>query len=183
MTDGALTKHNRGHCGVQVPVNSNDYVPPSKELIPNDPSAIAYHHRPGIDFFFSKSNPHDTHLRAVHHAKEAVCTYAYAVSLKGARKILLALGLEKLVQPFDGQLSEWCNHGWDNNCLIPSPSYFTTHRAKGSDKWDSDINGEKWEQDVHVREKGVSEGIRWSVRLNAEKLMKGQTDYEDSYPD
>ena len=179
-----MSSAHSGHCGVQIPTSKpDDYVPAPNFLHHKDPTAVHYRYRPGIDFFLSKDHPNDKHLRVTHHAKEAVCTYAYAVSLKGARKILLALGLEKLVQPYDGQLSAWCNLGFENMCLVSSPGYFGTHRPKGSNKWDSDINGEVWEQDVKVREKGITEGVRWSVRLNAERMLRGWNDYEDSYPD
>lgn len=65
-------------------------------------------------------------------------------------------------------------------CLTVSPPYFVHHRAKGSAARDSDMHVSERKAEVLsgkkevVREKGVTRGVRWSVRLNAERLVEGK---------
>ena len=70
-------------------------------------------------------------------------------------------------------------------CYSALPSYIGTHRAKGDESKDTD-NGVRGVG--RIRRKGVTEGVRWSVRLNLEALLKGGVEgkggeLEDGYPD
>jgi hypothetical protein len=65
-------------------------------------------------------------------------------------------------------------------CLATQPALFTHWWPRGIRKKESDIDGNRdgW------REVGESKNIRWSVRMNMEKLIKGETgDWVDQWPD
>lgn len=58
------------------------------------------------------------------------------------------------------------------------PQFFEHHRRAGSTKHDSDINDNEG-----FREKAETKNIRWSVQLNMERLVKGETEIVDQWPD
>lgn len=112
---------------------------------------------------------------------EPVCSLGYAVSQRGARSLLYHLGLRAFDLPFDVSLRAWCQ-GRDGNdehrCPGTLPPFFDHHRRRGSTKHDSDINdNEGW------REKAETKNIRWSVMMNLERLVRGETEMEDQWPD
>jgi len=112
---------------------------------------------------------------------EPVCSLAYAVSQRGAQSLLYHLGLRQFDLPFDVSLRAWCQ-GRDGNevhrCPGVLPQFFEHHRRAGSTKHDSDINDNEG-----FREKAETKNIRWSVQLNMERLVKGETEIVDQWPD
>ncbi|KAK4124054.1 glycosyltransferase family 25 protein [Parathielavia appendiculata] len=111
----------------------------------------------------------ETHTRACHHVQEGVCTLGYALSQRGAQTLLHEVALK--------------DHGRapDRQCLTTQPSLFRHHRMAGPKSATSDIgdhgsNGE-------VQDTAMTDMVRWSVRLNADALMEGKTDFADQYPD
>lgn len=59
------------------------------------------------------------------------------------------------------------------------PQLFDHYRPAGSNIADSEINPE----DDKMRDHDYTLNMRWSVRLNMNKLLRGDTDYGDQYPD
>ena len=59
------------------------------------------------------------------------------------------------------------------------PQLFQHHRPKGLRAAFSDIS----DHGGGVNDRATTANIRWSVRLNFEKLVGGATDWVDSYPD
>lgn len=169
-----------GHCGVQQPVgNPKDgwaersrvlsrgavvrlgdaTVPQAKHIHSWDDDGHAR---------FREAYP--DHTRVTHHSLDAVCTFAYAVSQAGARKILYELGLWKMDDPFDLGLRQFCDgimgHG-RHICLTTQPSLFSHYEHKDG----SELDHEKtW-------------NIRWSARENLLKLLDGKTEFDDQWPD
>ncbi|KAF2494769.1 hypothetical protein BU16DRAFT_573109 [Lophium mytilinum] len=171
-----------GHCGMQFPkpdnkplnplgrvVHSNDLTVPEKQFI---------HFQWGSE---DLTNDYPAHTRVVHHATGGVCSLAYAVSQRGARRLLYELGVNKFSSNLDIMLREFCSgangrvHG---TCLTVQPQLFQHHRPRGARKGFSDISdhGEDW------NEKPYSKHIQWSVRMNFRKMVMGETDYADQWP-
>ena len=65
-----------------------------------------------------------------------------------------------------------------HNCLGLQPGLFHHFKMAGPLSASSDIGNHNG-----FRTESSSDMIRWSVRLNADKLMNGETDYADQYPD
>lgn len=123
---------------------------------------------------------HGEHSRLVHMSGGPICSFAYAVSNQGAQKLLYGLAVKELQGIFDNALSWWCtDHSQDAKCISAQPTYFFHHRPAGKASKASDI------QDFgdSTYEKGHTQNMRWSTKINLEKLILNQTDYEDSYPD
>ncbi|KAG8156515.1 hypothetical protein KVR01_013619 [Diaporthe batatas] len=169
-----------GHCGVQQPTGNpkNQWAERSRHIsrgavvrekddtVPQ-PSNI-HSWDDGGHARFRDSYP--AHTRVTHHELDAVCTFAYGVSQAGARRILYDLGLWKMDDPFDLGLRQFCDGTFEHKrhvCLTTQPSLFS-HFTKQEG---SDLDHDKtW-------------NIRWSARENLVKLMDGQDDYDDQWPD
>ena len=166
-----------GHCGMNIPgdnivIRQNDPTVPEKQYLHSwdmeEPTPL------GIF-------PHHTRV-VMAQVGEPVCSLGYAISQKGARSILYNLGLRALDAPFDVSLRYWCQGNKGNeqhNCPGVIPQLFDHYRRKGPKSRDSDINA----KGSAVREKPETLNIRWSVRLNMVKLLRGDTSYDEQYPD
>jgi GR25 family glycosyltransferase involved in LPS biosynthesis len=173
-----------GHCGMAIPltgththargrvVHTADDTVPSRHHVSTDggPATLVYEY--------------SDHTRLTHHVHVPVCSVAYAVSQRGARRILYELSVRNYTSEFDNMLREMCDgeemRSVKLTCLTTQPALFTHWWPRGSRKKESDIDGtrEGW------RDVGESKNIRWSVRTNMEKLIKGETgDWVDQWPD
>jgi len=129
----------------------------------------------------SPLNQYPHHTRVIAHTREPTCSNAYAISNRGARRLLLNLGLQKLDGPFDNMIAGWCEgQGWRTarNCYGVIPSLFGMYRTAGSASRDSDIDTIKG-----TRDRSFSPNIRYSVRNNLERILNGDSEYDDQYPD
>ncbi|KAK9794276.1 hypothetical protein SCARD494_05853 [Seiridium cardinale] len=182
-----------GHCGEVFPelLDENKNKPADdagimymqrKFVIENDLTVPPLDKVTGlIDF---KSSPE--HTRWVHITGAPICTFAYALSQRGARKVLFDLSVDHLTGPFDNSLAGLCrrsvasvgvqdpakagDRGLDAKCLSVTPPVFFHHRAKGMMNADSDI---QTGTGGAVREKGYTENIAWSARNNIRNMIMG----------
>ncbi|ESZ94095.1 glycosyltransferase family 25 protein [Sclerotinia borealis F-4128] len=157
-----------GHCGEVFPETLDEYksLPPStpeiahlsrKYIITSDPTVAPPHTSK------ASKTPPKTHIRD---------------GQQGARKVLWDLSVDKLAGPFDNALAGLCRWGRDRKrlgmrCVSVTPALFQHHKAKGWVGGDSDIQkvgGEKGE----VREKGMTENLVWSARMNVRELLMGE---------
>ncbi|KAJ9612343.1 hypothetical protein H2200_003940, partial [Cladophialophora chaetospira] len=166
-----------GHCGMQIKEGSNIV------MIKNDETA------PEAQFVHTWNSEEKSplenfppHTRIVFQTDDCVCSIAYAVTQKSARQLLNSLGLHRLNNPVDIMLREWCAgmEGDDPHvCVGILPTVFASHRPPGSIAGDSDIGtpGEGF------RDRGFTQNIRWSVRMNMDRILRADADFEDQFPD
>ena len=127
------------------------------------------------------------HARVVaRRLQDPVCSTAYAVSRRGARALLQALGVQAMDAPFDVMLRSWCDGAGiyqastlPHVCMGVVPALFKHWRSRGPVAGDSDIDG----TGQGFREKAMSPEIRWSMRGNLERIWRGDSAFEDQYPD
>lgn len=169
-----------GHCGVQQPVGNpkEEWAERSRHI--SKGTVVKLHdttvpqnsdiHSWDDDGHARFRNSYAPYTRVYHSGLDEVCTFAYAVSQAGARKILYDLGLWKMEDPFDLGLRQFCDGimGHERHiCLTTQPSLFSHYEHKEG----SELDHEKtW-------------NIRWSARENLPKLLDGNTDYDDQWPD
>ncbi|MCJ1350623.1 MAG: hypothetical protein MMC33_000604 [Icmadophila ericetorum] len=178
-----------GHCGMTYP-DPNDpqvsqeskYQPRGKVVNLNDPTVPEPKY---LDFLSKKNDPrvlYPSHTRLVHHVSGAICSLVYAVTQAGARRILTDMGIKSFNAPYDLMLRSFCQ-GADGRknpiCLTVQPQLFNHHRPVGKTSAWSDITDHG---DV-FRDKAETEMIRWSARMNIDKLLDGRTDFDDQFPD
>jgi len=169
-----------GHCGMELPSDDQTSV-----VLHYDDSSV-----PQVGYQKSWDANAEAplrflppHTRAVAYGtRQGTCSLAYAVSRSGARKLLSDLGLKRLDTAFDLSLRNWCegNDGHERHvCISILPQLFDHYRSAGSNIADSEINPE----DNQHRDKSYTLNIRWSVRLNIDRLLRGDEIFEDQYPD
>lgn len=174
-----------GHCGEVFPEQleenaskapeSTEYVSlATKYTIYGDPTVPPPPHTHGFQNFTASP-----HTRWVHVTGAPICTFAYALSLEGARKVLFDLSVDHLVGPFDNALAGLCRWGREKHrlgmrCYTVTPPVFVHHKPKGYMSGDSDIQlvggGEKGD----LREVGSTENIVWSARRNVREMIMGR---------
>lgn len=170
-----------GHCGMRFPFHDNKVIPKGR-VSWYDPTV------PQQQYLWTISRPDElreqylNHTRVVHHEQEAACSLGYAITQKAARQLLYEIGLKEFNAAFDIILRWFCEGREGrryHNCLTMQPSLFQHHRPAGSRSAESDIadHGEGFRETAHTNV------LRWSVRMNAEVLMEGGTNFVDQYPD
>jgi hypothetical protein len=178
-----------GHCGTEFP---NPDLPEKAQLSQTLPRGRVIHRNDltvpenqHLWFLSKEDDPRKSyppHTRVVHHVMGSICSLAYAVSQRGARRLLYELGVKKFDHPFDIMLRDFCEGVNDRprgTCLTVQPQLFNHHRPAGLAAFHSDIS-EHSEGKINTASTHL---IRWSTRMNLLKLINGNTDYDDQFPD
>ncbi|KAL2198260.1 glycosyltransferase family 25 protein [Corynascus similis CBS 632.67] len=181
-----------GHCGTSFPDPSSGSIVPSFRVTIRDDETVPYskHLRPHpFALHDALSEAYPPYTRVVHSSSGSICTQAYAVSQQGARKLLWQFGIQSLTTQWDLMLRDWCDGSYDDLspdsdtphieqhsnqlkgpvCITTQPPLFSHHYGKGAA---SDITAPGG--GYVSKNKEMTPYIRLSVRLNMERLVKGQ---------
>ena len=186
-----------GHCGMKRPAAGDEaaWPAPSRDISRghvvhfDDPTVPQPHHLhdfKGTIGTNDRSGNADfrNHTRTVHHPQDGFCSVAYAVSQRGAQKMLWYMGVRAFDAWFDTMLPNFCG-GKDlgdlaqPTCIGVQPQFFDQHNPRGESWKESDI----FSPSQGFREAPETYNIRWSTRINLPKLLSGNTDYVDQWPD
>jgi hypothetical protein len=162
-----------GHCGAALPPPSPHYgdriTIEKDETVPQPQHLRPMSHAPLDDI----ATLYPPHTRVAHRANTTLCMIAYAVTQAGARKLLYEFGIREFDRGYDFALSDWCNgltRGAKRDslpvCLTVQPPLFSHHFAE---KANSDITG----TGIGGRPDEGSRYVRWSVKGNLERLVRG----------
>ncbi|KAI1277497.1 hypothetical protein F5Y07DRAFT_363145 [Xylaria sp. FL0933] len=171
-----------GHCGMHFPFKDGKLIPKGR-VVQTDQTVPQQQHLWTVSDFNDLKDQYPNHTRVTHHTQEGICSLAYAINQRSARKLLYEVGLKRVNTAFDIMLRWFCegagnpNRGY-HNCLTTQPSLFQIHLPAGPKKSNSDI-ADHGQGDQEKK----TEIIRWSVRMNTEALLDGRTDFVDQYPD
>jgi hypothetical protein len=155
-----------GHCGSTFPKERH-----RRFVVENDPTVPPPQHRSNNNVPDFAAAGYDNTTRVVYVAGGGLCTQSYALSLRGARKILLHYTTRLGFAPIDLGLHRLCNeHILDFKCVAVFPQLWGSHRSAGYTSRDSDINS-NGALKGDIREKGMTFNIVHSVRLNAEQII------------
>ncbi|KAF9741206.1 hypothetical protein PMIN01_00745 [Paraphaeosphaeria minitans] len=147
-----------GYCEMQMPTQRTRNLSRGRVVLTPDPFVAV---KDTINYD-SDSYPNQTRL--FHHTYEPMCSFAYAVSQRGARRILYEAVERNATEGFDVMLRDMCDAAPDSpaklTCITTQPSLFS-----------------RWRD-------GRSEHIRRSVRLNMGRGVGGdQREWFDQYPE
>ena len=167
-----------GHCGSGPDTND-----PRRFLVKNDPTVTPYSHRfeigyvdPSMKVDRPDDQPHqryDSHTRIHFIQTRGLCTYAFALSLRGAQKILYYMSVKLWHGAFDLGLEDMCRDRSRNfTCLSVYPQIVDSHRGAGNVKGDSDLSEGKAEG-VRKDKDIFTYNIVTSTRQNVDALMNG----------
>ncbi|KAL8650020.1 MAG: hypothetical protein Q9210_004070 [Variospora velana] len=160
-----------GHCSAQ-----QDPADPRQFVIENDMTVPPPQHRVN---FNKVPQLHDNSTRIVFKARTGVCLYSYALSYRGAQKLLRWQNNVKEFNPIDMGIGYQCRDDPNFKCIAVYPQVVDSHKAAGRQSRDSDIGAF---DPNHIREKGFTHNIARSTRLNVENLMHG-ADIENQWAD
>lgn len=170
-----------GHCGMQFAPPDQKSTPQGRVVHRGDETTPERRYLYSFSDPFTLVDAYPEHTRAVHHVREGVCSLAYAVTQKGARKLLHEVALRDVTDAFDILLRFYCEgtHGRGRHrCLTSQPGLFSHHRPAGPNSAQSEIGNHG---DGH-RDHSQTDMVRWSTRLNADVLMDGGSVFHDQYP-
>lgn len=164
-----------GHCG-NSPVEDDN----RRFVIKNDPTVPPAQHRQNFATIPDMGS-YDNHTRIIFPSNGGVCTYSYALSYRGAQKVLYHMSMSVYSDPVDIGYRNMCSKKERNfRCIAVFPQLVDSHRAAGSDIKDSDIA----ERKGAFRAKGYTPNIVHSTRLNALNLIDGEmSKIESQWPD
>ncbi|KAK8104386.1 uncharacterized protein PG998_011419 [Apiospora kogelbergensis] len=179
-----------GHCGTEFPDEATTSLPPLRVVIADDPTVPAPHHLKPHPFASHDAlgSLYPPHTRVVHAATSpgTACTLAYAVSQRGARKLLWQFGLEDFSSQWDLMLGSWCAGGYVNGQREENEND-TKHGDGGDEVGKSTADGAsdiRGQGGGYVSKVGTPY-VRWSVRMNLGLLAEGAptADVVDQLPD
>ncbi|KAH7397083.1 hypothetical protein BKA66DRAFT_453599 [Pyrenochaeta sp. MPI-SDFR-AT-0127] len=201
-----------GHCGSGMPrtppssthqhrthspsINSANIIltQANDDSVPIGKHLKAHPFQAGPDVLATAYPPH---TRIYHHSNGGqLCTIGYAVSQRGARRLLHQFGIKGWNGIFDAELGRWCAgsdpdignnlHGSPSTsayskervCLTTQPPIFAHHHPL---RGESDIGG----VGGGYATKYETKYLRYSVRMNLERLVQGSGERElvDQWPD
>lgn len=170
-----------GHCGGYFPDATKIKQPLGRVVILDDQTVPEPQH---IGMMFADGTlqkEYPPHTRVVSRSYQNICTFAYALSLPGAQRLLYELGVHNLTDHTDIAWRQFCQeyNRPQRVCLTVQPNLFQDHRPIGKSASFSDIGF----HGAGENEEAFTRNIRWSTRLNLHKLVEGETDYIDLYRD
>ncbi|KIW94621.1 uncharacterized protein Z519_04597 [Cladophialophora bantiana CBS 173.52] len=109
------------------------------------------------------------------------CTAGYAISLRGAEKVVFTESMVPFNDPVDNGMGAMCNrHALDFTCIAPFPTVVGISKPAGASNRGSDIRGL---DNVQVIEQGRSERLMYSTRQNIPRILTGQEDFVSVFPE
>ncbi|KAL4951570.1 hypothetical protein BDW69DRAFT_169790 [Aspergillus filifer] len=168
-----------GHCGIECSHTAPYYLTPHDPTVPPPESFLPYWRDPP---------PHERPptARMTCPITDGVCSIVYAVSFRGAQRILAALssnpsGLAEQIDigaEFDVSLGRMCGAGY-LRCYAPYPALTGGYMAAGSASKGSDINGPGAEAQDESKREGLmqspfSHGVMYSTMLNIKRILAGE---------
>ncbi|KAL4804040.1 hypothetical protein BDV18DRAFT_162451 [Aspergillus unguis] len=167
-----------GHCGIECSLTAPYYLTPEDLTVPSPEHFLPYWRDPP---------PHNRAptARMTCPITDGVCSIMYAVSFRGAQRILAALssnpfGLAEQIDigaQFDVSLGRMCGAGY-LRCYAPYPALTGGYKAAGTAAKGSDINGSGEGEDGGEGEGPVQEpfshGVVYSTMLNIKRILAGE---------
>jgi hypothetical protein len=169
-----------GHCGMSCKVREPYY------LTPHDPTVVMPDHLP-VYFFGVPEYDRADDSRLTCTVSDSTCMTAYALSYKGAQKILAALsvnpsGIADEVDTgdqIDLVFGRMCKAG-ALRCFAPFPSLMGRYQSAGMSSKGTDQLGK--EADSHMVP-ASSVGVVYSTMLNIKRILKGLRTVRATWPD
>ena len=156
-----------GHCAIGYHKEDS-----RRFIIDNDPSVPPPNHRVSFGNKLDVSE-YDNSTRVVFRAGGGVCVYSYALSLRGAQKLLHHFYTVESYEPYDLAIDTLCRTDPSFRCIGIYPQIIDSYKAAGPISRDSDIGDIK---DKNIRKTGYTFNIVRSTRINLSKLISGSTE-------
>lgn len=145
---------------MQMPSQKTAHLSKGRVILTPDPTVAT---QDGISIDGQQDNQYPAQSRLFHHTHAPECSLSYAVSQRGALRILYEASQRNSTEAFDALLGELCDAGAEGGskliCVTTQPSLFS-----------------RWQD-------GSSQHVRRSVRMNVGKYVRGdEREWVDQYP-
>lgn len=173
-----------GHCGSSVKPND-----PRRFLIENDATVPAPQRRvnqPLRDLVDMDGLGYGNSTRVMYQTDGGRCTYAYALSQRGARRVLATLSSVRRFDAIDVALSKICREEPRFKCVSVFPQLMGSYeRLLSSSSSDSDESSSSTVPERPLALQGWgTPNIVYSTRLNMVRLLAGNKEnFERQWPD
>ena len=158
-----------GHCSNEIkPDDDRRFVIENDDTVPISKHRVNFGAIPDM-----VAEGYDNNTRIVYEANNGVCLYGYALSLRGARKLLRGQAQRQTFVPIDIGIGDMCRDDPNFKCIGVFPQLIDSHKGAGRLSRDSDIGSFSAQT---VRQKGYTFNIVHSTRLNIDHLLAGETD-------
>ncbi|KAL8858348.1 MAG: hypothetical protein Q9178_005029 [Gyalolechia marmorata] len=167
-----------GHCSAQQdPSDQRRFVIENDNTVPPMAHRVNFNTVPALNEL-----GYDNSTRIVFRANDGVCLYSYALSYRGAQKVLRWQNNVKKFHPIDIGIGHQCRDDPNFKCIAVFPQLVDSHKSAGRASRDSDIGTF---DPTQIREKGFTHNIVRSTRLNLDNLINGGRDakIEDQWDD
>ena len=164
-----------GHCGavnrwkndhkIYVIQNDTTVVPPKYRSYPS--------RRPN----YSPPQIRGDYNRLVFNPLRSLCTTSYALSLRGAQKLIYNQAMGRAGTYIDRALSRMCSG--PATCVAPYPQLIGAHRQAGNNSRNSDIDPQ---QHGGGLQEAYSEFLAYPTRLNIDRFIGGKTTFKSQFP-
>ena len=166
-----------GHCGQKLRPAEEE----GRAVISNDETVAESQHLHGFYGDSPIGAEYPNHTRIVARGQWGLCTIAYAVTNRGAQKLLYELSVRRADKAFDILLEELCDGTRGRprlTCLTVMPPLFSSHRPIAPKSSFSNIDLADQDAPVEYTSVAYTENIRLSTKGNLEALIYGM-DYTD----
>ena len=167
-----------GHCGSVIKANDG-----RRFIIENDPTVPSPGRRvnqPMRGLVDIEEAGISNTTRLVYQTEAGRCTYAYALSNRGARRTLATLSSLRRFEPFDVALSRICREESRFKCLSVFPQLVGNFEKLVSDDEDAPAKGQVHDLALHG---WGTPNIVYSTRLNMVRLLAGNKEnFERQWP-
>jgi hypothetical protein len=156
-----------GHCGSRANPEGRRFV------LQNDPTVPLKSdlHTPAGSPEPNRVWEDEPGTRIMYRTGDGVCSWTYAVSFKGAQRLVNAMSIEPFNEGFDEGLGHLCGRGV-LKCTHVYPPIFGAHAPAGAVSKESDITGDRAGDGVRL--KGRTHNVLYSTRLNIKNLLAGK---------
>jgi GR25 family glycosyltransferase involved in LPS biosynthesis len=175
-----------GHCGTQWPNKKIfKHLPQARAVLLDDPTVPQTQH---IQWEWGSKylgEHYPNHTRVYHHTADVLCSLGYAITQDAARQLLWQMSLKETTDPFDIALRQYCDGHGDRplrRCFTTQPTLFDHHRPVGFASRVSDISN-NGNEEKDWRDTAMTANIRQAVRVNLNRLVNGETELLDQWPD
>lgn len=153
-----------GHCSAQQSTTDQ-----RRFVIENDDTVPPMNHRQNFNLVPQMNElGYDNSTRIVFRANDGVCLYSYALSFRGAQKILRWQNKIEKFKPIDMAIGDQCKNDPNFKCIAVFPQLVDSHKAAGRLSQDSDIGTY---DPKNIRKQGYTNNIVRSTRLNIDNLL------------
>lgn len=169
-----------GHCGTRNREDEDQKY----YVIHDDPTAVPQHL-----WGYPRRQPNLTpaalrgqNSRVIYSPVRGLCMFGYALSLRGAQRLLYHQSISGQAAVSDRALQRICNNRFMGfKCFAPYPTLIGTHKAAGVTAKDSDREDTSKARGG-FREVAETGQIVYSTRLNMERLMMGNQSVRSQWP-